>query len=43
MSLADGSSEILDGAKMIAAPEKALGLMTIAMIALAGSAVAFRM
>lgn len=42
MRMADGSSEALDGAKMIAAPEKALSLMAVAMVALASSLVAFR-
>ena len=42
MRLADGSSETLDGSKMISAPEKALSLMSLGMVVFAGSLIAFR-
>lgn len=42
MSMTDGSTETLDAERLIAAPEKALRLMTLAMMALAGSLAALR-
>ena len=42
MRMADGSSEELDGSKMILAPEKALSLMSIGMVVFASGFIAFR-
>ena len=43
LRMADGSTEILDSSKMIAAPEKALQMMSLAMVVLAGGLLAYRL
>lgn len=42
MLMADGSSESLDSAKMLSAPEKALSLMSAAMVVVSGSLMVYR-
>ena len=41
--MADGSSESLDSAKMLSAPERALSLMSVAMVVVSGSLMAYRL
>ena len=43
MRMSDGSSVGLDGPKMIAAPEKALTLLSVTMVVFAGSLLAYRL
>ena len=43
MEMADGSTVILDGSRMLSAPEAALRLMSLTVVALAASLLAFRL
>ena len=43
MEMADGSTVILDSSRMLLAPEAALRLMSLTVVALAASLLAFRL